>query len=70
MNVLTITQIGKGYVVEFREQKLLVLNDKALQWHLKRVAKFDKTAIKCITSVLATEPSVSIDLDHTVRKVS
>ena len=70
MNVLTITQMGKCYTLEFNEQRLILLNHKSLVWHMKHKVGFDKTAIKSILSVLEVEMSVSVELNYTERSAA
>lgn len=63
MNILKITMYGKGYVLEFKEQRLNILNQKGLVWHLKKHVGLDHTARQCILNVLAVESSVEVNID-------
>lgn len=62
MNVLTITQSHKTFILELNGQKLYVLNSKALQYQLKHVAKLDKTQVSSIIHQLEFSPVVTVDL--------
>lgn len=64
MNTLTITQTHKCFIIEYRDQKLYVLNERSLVIQLKKVFKFDMTAIASIQHVLLEQATVDINLDH------
>lgn len=68
--MLKITNCGRWYVLEVGEQRLILLNQKALVWHLKHKVGFDTTARASIIHMLMVETVVEIDLANTVRKVS
>lgn len=62
MNVLTITRSHKIFILELNGQKLYVLNEKALNYQLKHVAKLDKTQVATIQRALHFENVVRVDL--------
>lgn len=64
MNTLVITQANRWFVIELGDQRLHLLNEKALRWNLKHVFKFDKFAITSIMAYLAQQSRVEINLDQ------
>lgn len=61
-NILTITQSGKVFIVQFQDQKLYCLNQKALCSHLKHHAKLTTTQIASITHIFEYQDTVEVDL--------
>lgn len=70
MNILKITQSNKSYILEFNGQRTIMLNMKALVWHLKHKVGLDAAARGSVLNILNYEPFVEVDLTMTDRKVS
>lgn len=70
MNILRITQSSKCYILEFNSQRIIMLNMKALVWHLKHKVGLDAAARGSVLNILNYEPFVEVNLDNTARKVS
>lgn len=68
MNILRITQSGKCYVLEFNSQRIIMLNMKALVWHLKYKVGLDAAARGSVLNILNYEPFVEVDLTKTSAK--
>ncbi len=62
LNQLVITQSNTCFIIEYKDQKLYVLGNKALVYNLKKVFGFDMTAIASIQHVLISEPSVVVEM--------
>ena len=69
MNILKITQTNKWFVVEHGDNKITMLNQRALVYHLKKMG-FDAAARASIIHMFEYESTVSFNLAHTERKVS
>lgn len=61
MNI-TITQINKCYAVEFNGQRLILLNKKALMYHLKRKVGLDTAAAASVIHMFEYQTSVTFTL--------
>lgn len=62
MNVLRITQSHKTFILELNAQKLYVLNQKALVWQLKHLAKLNQTQVASIIHMFEYQSVVEVDL--------
>lgn len=62
MNILKITQTNKWFVVEHGDNKVTMLNQRALVYHLKKFG-FDSAARASIIHMFEYETTVTIDLD-------
>lgn len=62
MNILKITQTHKCFVLELNDQKLYILNQKALTHQLKHIAKLTTTQVASITHMFEYQSVVEVDL--------
>ncbi len=63
MNILKITQVNKWFVVEHGDNKITMLNQRALVYHLKKFG-FDSAARASIVHMFEYETTICIDLDQ------
>ena len=70
MNILKITQSNKSFIMEFNTQKLIILNEYSLRWHLRRQVGLDKTAIASILHMFEYENVVEVDISTCVRNAA
>lgn len=59
---LTITQTNKCFVVEFNGQRLILLNKKALMYHLKNKVGLDSAARASIVHTFEYQSTITINL--------
>lgn len=62
MNILKITQSNKTFILELNGQKLYVLNQKALVFQLKHLAKLNTTQVASVIHMFEYQSVVEVDL--------
>lgn len=62
MNILTVTQSGKAYILTFNGQRLILLNQKALWYHLKHHVKLTTTQCASFIHMFEYEMTISIQV--------
>lgn len=67
---MKITQCNTWFVVELGDNKIHMLNEKSLRYHLKKVIGLPPAGVASVMHYLACEPTpLSIDLRHTEAKI-
>lgn len=59
---LVITQMNKCYAVEYNGQRLILLNKKALMYHLKRKVGLDTAAASSVIHMFEYQSTVTLTL--------
>lgn len=57
---MTISKVGKSYLVVHNEFRMYMLNDLAVMWHLKYQLKFTPLQITSTMQLLATHHHIKL----------